>query len=80
MASFLRYLPPRPLSCLSSLSFTSTSAFSSGGRLKYDAAITTSDGRDYYEVLDISPDATQTEIREAFYRYSDDPNTGHTKS
>ena len=33
------------------------------------ASLTTSDGRDFYEVLDVNPDATQTEIREAFYRF-----------
>jgi hypothetical protein len=55
---------------LNSRNITSTSSFSSSGGFKYDGEITTSDGRDYYEVLDISPDATQTEIREAFYRYS----------
>ena len=35
---------------------------------KANVDILTSDGRDFYDVLGISPDATQTEIREAFYR------------
>ena len=66
MAFLIRLLPvQRPLSRPFS---TSNRHFAETHRF-INEPLTTSDGRDFYDVLGISPDATQTEIREAFYRF-----------
>ena len=69
MSFLLRVIPSRPLSCLYCRTFsTSLTSSNSSGRRFNDDPVITSDGRDFYDVLGISPDATTTEIREAFYR------------
>lgn len=37
-------------------------------KLGQDLPLVSSDGRDHYDVLGISPDSTETEVREAFFR------------
>ena len=61
------------LSCSWRSHLTSARLLSTSNRLASKVNVeplTTSDGRDFYDVLGISPDATQTEVREAFYRFN----------